>query len=242
MLKVIFHLFVTVLISNFANAADFVVAAKDERLLIGLNGSIVKGDAEKFEQLLKTSSTTISTELFVSSRGGDVAEAMKIGAILRDKNISVTVPPSGKCYSSCVFVLAAGNLKTVDGEVGIHRPYIVDVNASSSAIANEYPKILKAVKDFLEENGVTPSLADDMFSISPENIKILTKNEISRYRLDQQNYIKAEQSDIWWSKKLGISRAEFLQRKKQVDNECTKFRGDDDRMKICFNEIVYKAK
>jgi len=66
-----------------------------------------------------------------------------------------------------------------------------------------------------------------MFSIPPEKIKILTKEELSLYRLDQLDMVKSEERSLQKSKGLGVSRVELMRREALAEErskkECVPF-------------------
>jgi uncharacterized membrane protein YcgQ (UPF0703/DUF1980 family) len=136
-----------------------------------------------------------------------------------------------------VLVLAGGESKTVGGKIGIHRPFITDLDLPEGAVASAVIRVQNEIRKYLEEKGVAPSLVEDMFSVEPHNMRILTSEEVSRYRLDQGNYIKQEQDDIRRAKRLGLTREEYVQKMAKLNAECTKYTGYDERT-ACINAVM----
>jgi hypothetical protein len=140
-----------------ANAADITLGEYD---FITFEGKIVKGDYEKLNELSGELAALwhnnpdryqpINLALF--SPGGDVAEAMKIGRLVRALRWMTTAPeddPGARkwhagrlkapeenymCASACFFIFVAG-IDRYSGYrsyvapliLGIHRPYFSDV-------------------------------------------------------------------------------------------------------------------
>jgi hypothetical protein len=135
--------------------------------VIEITGRVVAGDYEKLKRVMndldgdsvfsgRYSETLIDGTkvekpdwrhkgfVGISSQGGNVVEAMKMGRLIRNKRhgVHINIPLDavartgeviGQCYSSCVYILAAGlvRLSAIPPSVGIHRPYIASSRASS---------------------------------------------------------------------------------------------------------------
>ncbi|WP_043311538.1 periplasmic-like protein [Pseudomonas sp. ML96] len=118
--------------------------------------------------------------VLLDSIGGSAAEAMRMGRLLRETGFDSLVPSTGVCQGSCVYLLAAGLKKTVKGHVAIHRPpFPAGDSAQSSRAGMPYN-----VSGYLSKMGVAPSLASDMQAIEPQRMKVLTAQELARYRLN----------------------------------------------------------
>ena len=116
----------------------------------------------------------------LDSIGGSTAEAMRIGRLLRETGFETLVPSTGVCQGSCVYLLAAGRKRMVKGHVAIHRPHFP---AGESAQASRAGMPYNAA-GYLSSMGVSPSLASDMQAIEPQRMKVLTPQELARYRLN----------------------------------------------------------
>ncbi|GIL39824.1 hypothetical protein [Roseiterribacter gracilis] len=98
---------------------------------IHVHGAIRKGDYATFERLAdlvaQTSRHSVNGVPFVtvrlSSPGGDVMEALKIGSLLNRRWMMTLVRPHDECVSACVFIAMAGVVRTASGAaIGVHRP------------------------------------------------------------------------------------------------------------------------
>lgn len=179
----------------------------------------------------------------LNSIGGDVEEAIKIGRILRKNEIlTVTVPPDGECLSSCVFILSAGIRRTVWGKVGIHRPYFPSLSTDENIlnIKHKRESILTSIKQYLEEMDVNPSLVDTMLSIPPDELKILTPDELSYYRLTGLDANYEEKFIAQAASSYGLTSYEYRKRSAAVEEYCILYARPDQtaRFTLCREAIL----
>jgi hypothetical protein len=59
--------------------------------------------------------------LDVDSAGGQVEDAIRVGDFIAGSRWTLWVREDSICYSSCVFLLSAGDVRRIAGKVGIHR-------------------------------------------------------------------------------------------------------------------------
>ena len=157
----------------------------------------------------------------LNSRGGSVRAALEIGRILRRVGAMAVVESDAICMSSCVYVLAGAANRSVNGQVGIHRPYEPDGNeTSASAQKQRYAKLGADVKEYFAEMNIPPKLYDDMLYISPEDVRVLTGRELQTYGLNQNDPFFEEADAVKQAQRLGISRAALAERKAKANREC----------------------
>ncbi len=127
------------------------------RGVLVLEGKIVPGDYDKLRNFLgnKSNFDKISGGVFLASPGGEVAETIKIGRLIRALRLSTDAPsgtPKGSpkfgksliqpydlvdpktnylCTSACFFLFVAGIYRNMNwvGRLGIHRPVRSESNA-----------------------------------------------------------------------------------------------------------------
>ncbi|MCJ8170882.1 hypothetical protein [Atopomonas sediminilitoris] len=174
-------------ISLSASARVEVQAATDRSmgsvLIAKVSEDIVPGDYEALLKGLRANPGRYQRKiLLLDSLGGSVAEALRMGRLLRETGFDVLVPSRGICQGSCVYLLASGRNKTVRGHVGLHRPYFPK---GDSAIAQSGWGVAgSAPSRYLQEMGVSPRLWDDMQRIAPTQPKLLSQHELKGYRLN----------------------------------------------------------
>ena len=170
-----------------------------------ISGMITVGDFEKFHELLRGSHPFLDTVL-LHSPGGDLAEAMKIGRLIRRALIRTQAPnditdarrgqgnlesepemphrgrvcegTECNCASACFLVWAAGIMRH-GAALGLHRPTITSAGFGSlppDRASVLYRQLLVDVGKYLNEMEVPQRFVETM-TITPS-------------------------TDIWWLNKL----------------------------------------
>ncbi len=169
-----------------------------------LEGKIETGDFEKVRGFLFDGN--FSQRIYLASPGGDLAEAIKIGRLVRSLKLETAVPgkyPRGHvadlvrarlhhpkadymCASACFFVFVAGIKRFADSPLGsailgIHRPYLSDADlkaeTSDQAIAAA-DRTRAVVESYLKEMEIPAKYANKMFSISKNDIRWISDSEV----------------------------------------------------------------
>lgn len=171
----------------------------DEFGQMTLQGDIRLGDADRAIAIL-LSIKPIAADIYVypqslqvNSRGGDVGEALKIGALVRALYMNVNVAPAdaGVCASSCFFIYLAGVERGASGldrltsegkpgnfgPIGLHRPYftVPDGGPKSSQRQEE---MMLTTATLLRAQHVPQFLIDKMMSYASNDIYWLNTEEI----------------------------------------------------------------
>lgn len=179
----------------------------------------------------------------LSSTGGDVDEAMKLGRIIRRHEMRVIVPANAKCYSACVLVIAAGVERTTLGNVGVHRPYFVslDSKASQSEVKMQRDAMNNKIKTYLNEMDVSNNLLDLMLSVTPDAIKILTESELQQLRLSIKDAAFDERQVAKQAFRYGLNSSEYRKRSAVVNQRCPMSSASgklNDGWYVCQLEVV----
>ena len=179
--------------------------------LVVMKGNIETGDYEKLRRFFKEQDVTKS--LYIASSGGNVAEAIKIGRLIRDLRMEtqipgrvhdeeIIVPPSMKkeeflCASACFFIFVAGIHRVTyldvgdDPLLGVHRPFFTDkdLKALGAHEAIESATRIRAVIErYLKEMDVPAKYADLLFSVPKDQIRWITGVE---FRTDLSGFVPA---------------------------------------------------
>ncbi|WP_271411980.1 hypothetical protein [Pseudomonas sp. Q1-7] len=150
-------------------------------LAVQISEDIAPGDYEALMRGLLANPGKFDRKLaLLDSIGGSVTEAIRLGRLLRETGFDVMVPTDGVCQGSCVYLLAAGRRKTVRGYVGLHRPYFP--HGDSALAAGTGSAYSPAA--YLREMNIPLSLLNDMNGIEPTHMRVLTRDELARYRLN----------------------------------------------------------
>ena len=148
-----------------------------EVLAVRVTEDIAPGDYERLLKGLTANPGTFARKVaLLDSIGGSAAESIKMGRLLRESGFETLVPTNGVCQGSCVYLLAAGKRKTVRGYVGLHRPYYPAGDSSQATGAYN-------ARGYLRDMDIPLALADDMQGIDPQRMRVLTPQELQRYRL-----------------------------------------------------------
>jgi ATP-dependent protease ClpP protease subunit len=221
-----------------------------------LKGPIEKNDSTAFLKVLNDvnlKNKNRSCKLFeirLSSPGGDVNEAMKIGRMIRERELLVKVDKGNQCLSSCVLILGAGVVRTVfEARVGIHRPYFVtlDKGLSTTEIQSLRKQMISRMKAYADEMDLSDRLIDDMMSTPPERIKILSLTELDQYRLSGVDASFDEKRTNNYAQEIGISSSELRKRSSEADKYCNSQsfgpgRGFDiNRLNQCKQAIIWNV-
>ena len=184
-------------LSAGAAEIDFGVSPTNPNQITGIRieGEIVVGDADKFREFFRVTGPT-SLPVRLASKGGDVAEAMKIGRLLRTLRMTTSVPTSipgappicGSqlsdatnciCASACVLIFAGGVLR--DGNLLVlHRPYLAAA-AAARMTSDQHEAVQKnamnMVKHYLEEMEIPSYYTNLMMSRSSVEAYVVSLTE-----------------------------------------------------------------
>lgn len=168
--------FLTSGFSIMAKAAD----VYSEKYSIYLDGEIRRGDAERV--VVAAMEAKIINRITVNSMGGDLMEAMRIAAIVKDAHWGVYVAKGKVCVSACFFIFLAGEPRVASrgvyddgtliaqekrdrwfGSVGIHRPYFKDPLGNPES-PKKQEEMMRKVRAYLASEGVAGYLVDVMMS------------------------------------------------------------------------------
>ncbi len=197
------------------------------RIWLWIDGPLRIGDASKMIAAIKKVKPEGADPfhskwliVWVSSPGGSLGEAIKLGRYLRKESAVTGVPGKGKCNSSCIFILVSGisRILGMKAEVGVHRPYLVEAEPDLNFEA-EYQKNYRTVMNYLKEMHISSALGELMFAIPPDQIKTLTRDEFGT--LIGHDDPVFDEADIARSAHgQRITSSEYRKRKKLSDEVC----------------------
>lgn len=150
-----------------------------------LSGEISDGDARRFETHLAGLAKPPDL-IALHSPGGIVDEAQDIGRIIRKSGLPTAVLAGGFCVSSCPYILAGGENRTVSlrSVIGMHQhfydqPRYIPVVFAVSDIQMSQGETLR----FLLEMGIDPSLMIYSLNTPPEQIYALVEDELTETKI-----------------------------------------------------------
>lgn len=182
-----------------------------------IEGPIVKGDFKRFQYLALSGSHRV---VWLASPGGDLAEAIKIGLLVRKLKMNVWAPEANRrswntmihisdqrnsvCSSACFFIYAAGIYRS-GGILGVHRPRIDEEDLKAMTIeqaASGQVSTSEVAAACLRKMGIPNSLIEKAATTKPNDIQWLTEAEVSSlsgYIPEYEDWIEAKCSDTWKS-------------------------------------------
>lgn len=155
--------------------------------------------------------------LDLDSAGGHVEEAVRAGDALAASRWTLRIREDAVCHSACVLVLAAADMRDVEGRVGVHRLMRDRSSASSRAELNEELREVNAlVREYFERHGVALAVADLMMTVPNRRLRLLTTDELETFGLQGRNAAQDDLERIVARRRCGEGfvrrRDEFLRR------------------------------
>jgi hypothetical protein len=180
------------------NAATFELARRADGIVvkgIKVEGEIVPGDAQRLLDFYGKYGEMISP-VYLRSKGGDVAEAMRMGAIIRRLRLETEVPvwdTGGQpidpikvdhqentiCASAC-FLVYAGGASRFGNYLAMHRPFLPREkarNLSDVEYEAAQKEMVPKVKAYLADMDIDQYWIDRMFSTNSQGQYMPTWNE-----------------------------------------------------------------
>jgi hypothetical protein len=163
-----------------ADAAELVsVTLKDDVTIIVLDGDIAPGDADTAEALIRTANEDgrLISAMRLDSAGGSLAEAVKLGDLVRRAKLPTIVAAGSHCVSACFLVFAAGREKFAhhDARIGVH--------GASDALGRETARTEAAtiaMARIASTFGVPPDIVRRMVSTPARDIAWLSDDDLRR--------------------------------------------------------------
>ncbi|WP_439887924.1 hypothetical protein ACSX1C_01430 [Pseudomonas sp. MBLB4123] len=164
-----------------------VEAAHDKRLgsvlAARISEDIAPGDYELLLRGLRANPGRFDRKIvLLDNIGGSAPEAIRMGRLLRETRFDALVPSNGVCQGSCIYLLAAGHKKTVRGHVGLHRPpFPAGDSVQAQRLQGDQGYSPAA---YFREMNIPTGLAEEMRRIEPHRMRVLSAEELARYRLN----------------------------------------------------------
>ncbi len=160
--------------------------------------------------------------LDLDSSGGQIEHAILAGDIIGESGWTTWVREGSVCHSSCVLVLAAGDMRMIAGRVGVHRMIRIGSEATSRAeLQQELQEVHAQVREYLQRNGVAFAVADLMMTVPNRSLRLLSDAELDMYGVDGRNAVEDDLQRIQLTRECGEG---FVQRKdaffRAYDREC----------------------
>jgi hypothetical protein len=147
---------------------------------INIVGPIEEGDLDEIIAVLKDQA--YMPGIAISSRGGDVVEAMKIGRFFRDSRLDITVNDNAECFGACFLIVVGATGRYVRSPVGMHRADIDAGYSGSSSVQakSTYGSLDASVREYLQEMHVPEDLIAETMSTAPAEESYLSPADFRR--------------------------------------------------------------
>jgi hypothetical protein len=224
----------------------------DVRTEIVLEGDIEKGDYDKLVEIAKKYSV-FPGRMYLASPGDNLAEAIKIGRLIRRLRWSTEVPVTlevssspvvvkglaemhgiknqarnNVCASACFFIFIAGIYRYGD-TLGLHRPYLsdADLRQLTGNQAMQASQGVRVVVDtYLKEMGLPVKYSEIMQSVPRDQVRWLEYEEV---RVDLRGFIP-ELRDWMNAKCDKTTPAERVARENLKNKPAEKWTSDEEQV------------
>jgi hypothetical protein len=250
----LFCLFFLYYISSFSFAATVTTLESGNDCVwsgVVINGTIEVGDNNKFRKALVQlhskygikNCSSGQSYVIIKSDGGDVDESILIGKEIRKNNLGVIIKQDSNCYSSCVLILAGGVNKIIMGQVGVHRPYfsLLNVGKNIDEVRKLRDGINQRIKNYLNYVDVPETLLEEMLAHLPENIKLLSNQDLVRFRLIGKDATQDEIDTANIANHYNLSSAEYRRRMSNFETKCPNLFLNDQltaRAQFCMYSVI----
>jgi hypothetical protein len=142
--------------------------------------------------------------LDIDSTGGHVEEAIRAGDSMAEQRWAIWVREDSQCHSSCVLILAGGDMRSIAGKVGVHRLFRDQSTATSRAeLSAELKDVHGQVRDYLARNGADTRIADLMMTVANRRLRLLSDSELREYGLSGSNAVQDDLDRIRLTRRCG---------------------------------------
>lgn len=173
--------------------------------------------------------------LDLDSAGGLVEDAIRAGDFIAASRWTIWVREESICHSACVFLLSAGDVRRIAGQVGIHRLIRMSSTATTRAELNAELRLVHGrVRDYLERNGSSVDVADLMMAVPNRSLRMLSDDELLRYGLDGVNPAQDDLDRLRLQRECGedfVARRDAFAR--AFDRNCRAHDSELDQLNAC---------
>jgi hypothetical protein len=159
--------------------------------VLRLSGSIDPGAGARFAAEIAARGEYVEA-VALDSPGGAVAEAIAIGALIREKGLATSVAAGALCASSCPLIFAGGveRRATPGSAIGVHQIYAalpagekpLSLADAGGVMANAQ-RMTATVSRHLSAMGVDPEVWLHALETPPDRLYYLSPEELTRTRL-----------------------------------------------------------
>ncbi len=181
------------------------VCGADCPAVIAATGQITRDTPDRFLQFVASNydRNELHAVVFLDSPGGGVLASMQFGSLLRQVGAAAVVArvysdgrggsvmTNAQCFSACVYALIGARRRVVPAgsQIGIHRMF---ANTDTLDASNGYVTrhrlydngdVGAMLKSYSARMGVSPGLITAAENVPSDQLRILSRAEIRRFRL-----------------------------------------------------------
>lgn len=229
----------------YLKSADFLaeIRRQDSGCIhsMAISGSITIEDIERLDSLVSFYNSNPRVDrpfsINLNSPGGSVSAALAIASSMRDPHsplyqVGTFVGQNSQCLSSCTYILAAGFQRSVFGEVGIHRPRFLPGDFENMGYENlqaAYSGLYDHLSTFFSAANLHPSFIDAMWNVPSSEIRMLSKSDLSLFRLSGTDLVRQEEQILKLIQACGEAGPNLKRDFKSViGDRCTEANGKVD--------------
>lgn len=156
-----------------------------------LTGTIDPGSSARFLAEIEARGEYVSTVL-LDSPGGSVDDALSIGRLIRERDLSTEVADGGLCASSCPLILAGGVERMAGREaaVGVHQIYAAALSATpidalsvAGVAMADAQSVTADITRYLSDGGIDPALWLHALETPPDQLYYFSPQEMEQFKL-----------------------------------------------------------
>lgn len=210
-----------------------VATCKYKKVNVAIENKISYADAEFFRVNAGISSETGFNPIHIvtlNSDGGYVDAAISLARdISKLGNLTIV---DGRCYSSCVLILAAARKRYFIGnDVGVHRLSVENlpsnVGTDSKSVDLYFETKYSQIEIILRENGISRNFFDILWSTPSTSLKLIDFDELVDNGFGYLNTAYAESLRYKISKKFGERGVKLLSETMMDLDACMRTCGPD---------------
>lgn len=173
--------------------------------MIIADGEITNRTPEEFIAFIRRQSSNPNARgvILLNSQGGRVGASMQLGKLFRTAGAAVIVAragpqgtTAGRCYSACVYALMGAKKRVIPktSKVGIHRMFAYEIGGAGPDDNSKYervyatPDLVARLSDYAGVMGVSRELVHTAERVTPDQLRIITPQEIRRWKLGSDKF------------------------------------------------------
>jgi hypothetical protein len=159
--------------------------------VLSLTGTIDPGSAERFRAEIEARGEYVTTVL-LDSPGGSVDDALAIGRLILEEELSTEVANGKLCASSCPVIFASGvdRIAGREAAIGVHQIYAAALSASpvdalsvAGVAMADAQAVTAEITRHLSDAGVDPALWLHALETPPDQLYYFSPEEMEDLRL-----------------------------------------------------------